>query len=303
MSFSLGKLADADNWLVSFSGGRTSAYMTKRLAEIAKGRKNLKVVFANTGEEHEETLKFVSRCEEFFGVDVTWLEAQVDERAGEGTKHKTVDFLSAARPNATDGPFEQVVKKYGIPNKSYPSCTRELKERPIWSYIRSLGWPKTDFAVPVGIRADEADRVSVVSRERNIVYPLVAWGIRKEDVLSFWRQQKFDLYVPEHLGNCCWCWKKSLRKHITLAIDTPHVFDAPQRFERLYGFAGPGAKNDPRRFFRQKMSVADIFAEAGKTKLALFRDPNFVADPALDVAGDCSESCEAFADGGQMGSV
>ena len=42
--------------VVSFSGGRTSAYMAKLLME--KSKSPLVFVFANTGKEREETLNF-----------------------------------------------------------------------------------------------------------------------------------------------------------------------------------------------------------------------------------------------------
>jgi hypothetical protein len=37
---------------------------------------------------------------------------------------------------------------------------------------------------------------------------LEAAGIVKEDVLSFWRAQPFDLELPEYLGNCTYCFLK-----------------------------------------------------------------------------------------------
>lgn len=30
----------------------------------------------------------------------------------------------------------------------------------------------------------------------------------KEDVLNWWKQQPFDLQIPEHLGNCVFCIKR-----------------------------------------------------------------------------------------------
>ena len=44
----------------------------------------------------------------------------------------------------------------------------------------------------------------------NFIYPLIDWDIEKEDILSWWEDQPFDLEIPEHLGNCVWCWKKCL---------------------------------------------------------------------------------------------
>ena len=49
------------------------------------------VVFANTGEENEETLKFVRDCAIKFKVDVIWVEANVNMESGKGTTHKIVN--------------------------------------------------------------------------------------------------------------------------------------------------------------------------------------------------------------------
>lgn len=75
------------NILVSFSGGETSGYMLQHI--ITKySNHNIEVVFANTGEENEETLEFIEKCSKVWNVKVTWLEY---ERLG----FKVVDFKTA----------------------------------------------------------------------------------------------------------------------------------------------------------------------------------------------------------------
>ena len=250
------------------------------------------VTFANTGQEDERTLQFVDRCDREWGLGVVWLEAVVDPRPHAGTRHRVVDFASASRAGE---PFEAVIAKYGIPNKAFPSCSRELKEHTMKSYIRhELGWKTGNYRTAVGIRADEIDRQSADAVKNGIFYPLIGWGVTKADVLAWWKQQPFDLYLPEHLGNCTWCWKKSLRKHLTLAVDHPHVFDFPRRIEPVYKDAGAGDGN--RRFFREKLTVFDIF-ERAQEPFEKFVDGNEVFDPELDVGGGCSESCDVFTDG------
>lgn len=63
------------NTRISFSGGRTSAYMLHQILE-ANGDlpKRAKVVFANTGREMPATLDFVQECSERWNVPITWLE-------------------------------------------------------------------------------------------------------------------------------------------------------------------------------------------------------------------------------------
>ena len=86
------------NILITFSGGRTSAFMCKLILESAKYDDCEKlIVYANTGKEHEETLKFIDRCDKEWNLGVVWLEADVQKEKGKGTKYKVVDFESASR--------------------------------------------------------------------------------------------------------------------------------------------------------------------------------------------------------------
>ena len=60
-----------DRISISFSGGKTSAYMTKMLLDHFRKHepwREIVVTFANTGQEHEETLKFVDRCDKVFAT-------------------------------------------------------------------------------------------------------------------------------------------------------------------------------------------------------------------------------------------
>ena len=49
--------------LVSFSGGETSAFMAQWLWKHKQDEYEMLFVFANTGQEKEETLQFVDKCE------------------------------------------------------------------------------------------------------------------------------------------------------------------------------------------------------------------------------------------------
>lgn len=283
----------ASRLVVSFSGGRTSARMLwgiMQRPELWPG--GIVVVFANTGQEHEQTLRFIGRVEEWLGLTIVGLEARVDPQHGAGTVHAHVDFTTASRDGA---PFEAVVKKYGLPGPGYLHCTRELKARPIRSYVETeLEWPRGTYSMAIGIRADEIDRVSATAEKEGIVYPLIDEGVTKADVLEFWQAQAFDLYLPEHLGNCVWCWKKSQRKHLTLASSNSEVFDFPARLEATYPFSGAGM--GPRRMFRQRWTTLDIRARA-RQPFVPFVDGNEAFDPELDTQAACGDTCEPFADG------
>lgn len=153
--------------VISFSGGKTSAFMSAMLFDLFAHREKV-VVFANTGLEHEKTLQFVHDCDRAWGLNVVWVEAEVNDEHGVATTHRIVDFDTASRNGE---PFERMIEKYGIPNVSYPHCTRELKQRPIHSYVKSLGW--AEYETAIGIRSDEIHRINRKEAEKNDwIYPL-----------------------------------------------------------------------------------------------------------------------------------
>src|SRR3990172_6881660 len=87
---------------ISFSGGRTSAYMLHRILEANKGLpKEAIVCFANTGKEEEATLKFVKDCSDNWHVPIIWLEYRVDKPGFE-----IVNYETASRSGE---PFETLI--------------------------------------------------------------------------------------------------------------------------------------------------------------------------------------------------
>jgi len=219
------------NLRVCFSGGKTSAYMTyKILNNLDKlPYDNVVVLFANTGQEHDKTLEFVNNCDKQLNFNTHWIEANVIYEKGKGTQSKLVNYSTASRDGV---PFEDVIKKYGIPSMSFPHCTRELKLNPLHHYTKNvLGWEDYDNAI--GIRTDETRRVSKFATKNGIVYPLIDWfPSNKEDINIFWEDMPFNLEIFEHQGNCKWCWKKSLKKHFLNLEKNPEWYDFPEKWKK-----------------------------------------------------------------------
>ena len=280
---------------ISFSGGKTSAYMLAMILEAKRAgiiTQPIHVTFCNTGLEHEETLKFVQRCDDHFEAGVVWLEAVVNYGERLSTSHKIVDFNTAARNGE---PFRDVVRKYGVSNKAYPHCNRELKLQVMKSYHRSIGI-NNKYSSAVGIRADEIRRISWDGMiENGIFYPCVDAGVGKADVNAYWQTMPFNLNIPEHYGNCVGCWKKSDRKLLTIAKNNPEQFKFFLDMERDHGFDGyfDGRPNqDPRVFFRNNRSAIDILAAAQKP-FEPFMDGKFIPfDDEMDEGDSCNDSCE-----------
>jgi len=204
--------------LISFSGGRTSAFMAAFINAHKKYNQWQKIfVFANTGKELPETLDFVNECDERWGLGVVWIEADINPTKGKGTNYKIVDFDSASRNGE---PFQSLIEKYGLPSKYYRHCTRDLKEIPIHKYAKSIFG--SDYLTAIGIRADEKHRLS---NDPKKVYPLAELGIDERAVRYFWDQQPFDLGIKDYEGNCDLCFLKSTRKRLTLINENPKIID------------------------------------------------------------------------------
>lgn len=289
---------------ISFSGGKTSAYMTKMLLDHFRKHepwRKVYVTFCNTGLEHEETLKFVERCDREFGFGVVWMEAVVNPERGKGIRHKIVNFETASRNGE---PFEAYIAKYGIPNAAFKQCNSRLKTDVMDDYRRSIGLKKGTFSTAIGIRADEMDRVSLTGMvTMNLFYPCVDAGVTKGDVREWWAHQSFNLNIPEHLGNCVTCWKKSKRKLLTIARDYPSAFDFMLRMEREHQWSGAKIRRDgqvvtePRVFFRKNETAEMLLREAAEGDFTPFEDDKFIPfDDDLDVGGSCGDSCEIGAD-------
>lgn len=280
---------------ISFSGGETSGFMSQWLMRNkAHEYDEVLCLFANTGQENEETLYFVDRCNREFGLNVIWLEADVYHGEKKGTGHKVVDFVSASRNGE---PFEEVIKKYGLPNQAYPHCTRELKLAPMKSYLRSIGWEAGTYDTAIGIRVDEVDRISPKHRELRLIYPLVSdCPMRKPQINEWWEKQTWRLELKGYQGNCKWCWKKTLRKHLTMLDENPEWYEFPDRMEKTYGLAGHNIDGNPRTMFRKNMTVDDMREIAAKGGWQPAEDDARVyvdqLELDLDTGGGCTESCE-----------
>lgn len=239
---------------VSISGGRTSAYLAIKLQNEYSDRYDLKFIYANTGKEHEETLLFLDRIDRKFNLNIVWLEAVINPIKNKGTTHKIISFETASREGE---PFEDMIKVYGIPNTSYPHCNRELKICAMNSYVKSIGWQHEFRAI--GIRADEDGRACDNAGKERKLYPLIDFfPTDKQDVLDWFKDKDYDLKLPEHLGNCVTCWKKSEPKLIRIMRDEPERFEFFDRMEKEHGLSGSNKDGTKRVFFRNNKSAEDL---------------------------------------------
>lgn len=219
-------LNEGENIVLSFSGGRTSAFMTIECLKLPRF-KDAVVIFANTGKEEEETLVFVNECDLYiqkhFNKEIIWLEYN----PAPGVWFNIVDFKTASRKGE---PFEALIlKRKYTPNRVTRFCTQELKIRPMKKFCqKKLGWKH--WTNMVGIRYDEPLRWSKnksVSRSEvfDVEHILVGWKIVKPFILDYFKKMPFDLQLEEYEGNCDVCFLKGKQKKQKIARKKPEKFD------------------------------------------------------------------------------
>ncbi len=223
------------NVQISFSGGRTSAFMLHQILE-ANGDlpDRCQVTFANTGKEMPQTLAFVNECSVRWNVPIVWIEY---DRSDGKVGYKVVDYNSCSMFGE---PFEVLLRfRKSLPNVAWRFCTQDLKILPMKRYLKSLGWQR--WTAAVGIRADERHRAKTDSKDRwSYWYPLGDAGVTKRDIHDFWNSQPFDLELDNvngatPLGNCDMCFLKSEKILAHIAKTMPGKADWWIRMEQETG--------------------------------------------------------------------
>jgi 3'-phosphoadenosine 5'-phosphosulfate sulfotransferase (PAPS reductase)/FAD synthetase len=266
---------------VSFSGGRTSAYMARQV-QLANPRKPITYLFANTGKEREETLRFVERCDREWGLGLVWLEFRNSEFG-----FSIVNYETASRQGE---PFEAAIRqRQYLPNPVTRYCTVELKIRTMHRYLKSLGWAdgNGEWDQMVGIRADEHRRVAKIRKRgtssetprEHMRLPLADAGVTLADIDRFWSNQAFALELPTVngktlLGNCDLCFLKGRQQTYSIIQSDLRSADWWARMETLVESGGR-----PVTFRKDRPSYAQMQAYA-RQQHVLFTD-------AVDDAIEC----------------
>lgn len=259
---------------ISFSGGRTSAYLLHEIVRAYDGKlpNDVHVTFANTGKEREETLRFVQECSVRWGVRVRWLEWR-DTPEG----YEEVGYNSASRNGE---PFERLIaKKQRLPNWQERWCTQYLKVLPMTAFAKSVGLEPCTYKEVVGLRYDEGLRIfkGMERAEKDghqVVWPLSKAKVTKPDVMAFWRAQPFDLGLEPWEGNCDLCFLKGrgIRKRTIRDEPSRAIWWNRQEVEQ-------GG------FFDRRDRVAELIAEVSAS-------PTLFDEPAEEYDVECGLTCE-----------
>lgn len=224
---------------ISFSGGRTSAYMLHKTLNAHDGElpDYAKVTFANTGKEMPETLDFVNDVAQNWGVNIVWLErfarhSRNDEPNKFVYETKVVDYDTASRNGE---PFEALLNTMGYtPAPMMRFCTAQLKIRAINEYLINTCGFETPFTSFIGIRGDEPRRAvklnGKIESGQEAYLPLYLDNVTASEVSNFWKNNNFDLNLPNengvnNLGNCDLCFLKGAKIRQSIIREKPELAD------------------------------------------------------------------------------
>ncbi|GFE73484.1 Nin-like protein [Novosphingobium sp. TCA1] len=273
--------------LVSFSGGRTSAYMLWHILDAYDGQlpDDVHVAFANTGKEREETLRFVHDCASHWGVRVRWLEwrtRRVKDDQGNvvpfDERFEEVGFNSASRQGE---PFQRLIEaKCRTPNAVQRWCTQELKVRVLKYFMQDQGYKH--WVNVIGLRHDEGHRVQRSLKPTRQCWvnavPLHEAKVDNRMVRAFWAAQPFDLQLLPFEGNCDGCFLKARPKLWEIERTAPGTLQWWSDMEE-----GPGKGR-----FVTEYSYRELMRDV-RRQPDMFAGGHFDLDPDMDA--DCGSWC------------
>lgn len=329
--------------VVSFSGGRTSAYLVHLMEQKRKAGEDVRYVFMDTGAEHPLTYKFIRDVVDNWGIDLTCLRVDVNPELGKGNGYKIVS-IDDIGPDLQ--PWIDITEKYGTPYFGGAFCTRTMKIEVCNHYCKDNF---SSYTTWLGMRIDEPARIwgeklfrlmrrmnfdnyamSSLYRELNLIksqeemvqileprflldtdtagkiagrvtdirktrqrFMAEVTEYEKEDILSWWRQQPFDLQVPEHLGNCVFCIKKGLNKVALAMRDEPEML---AQFRSV--IESKSVRVVERRQQENKIMYREGQSLEGVEQMYSGYERDDIAATIRGSggyeSGSCSESCEAF---------
>lgn len=184
--------------IVSVSGGKDST--ATLLTAIDRQAEGLRAVFADTGNEHPQTLDYIQYLSEMTGLDIEWVKADFSieiARKRARIESDDSDWPDDLRQSAlevlhpTGIPFlDLVLWKGRFPSRRAQFCTDFLKRRPFQDQIIKplLKAKEYDRIVTwVGVRRDEsAARADVTEWEMEFGNPDTGEGLWVHRPLATW---------------------------------------------------------------------------------------------------------------------
>lgn len=270
--------------VVSFSGGRTSAYLVHLMQ---KTDSDAAYIFCDTEAEHPKTYEFIRNVVKHWGIELICLRAKVSPEEGVGVRYEQISIDDIQTDLKA---FGDLTKKYSTPYVHGAFCSERMKKDIFDRYCKEhFG---KDFVTWLGIRADEPRRLNA---RQGVKFLADISDCEKLDILRWWKRQPFDLDLMEHLGNCVFCIKKGLGKLALAARDEPEL---AEQFMTMIDEAAEvrGQKRidrgmDKGMIYRGYQSLGGIIATFSSHSRS---DIVATLKNSHRYESECSESCEPY---------
>jgi len=204
------------NIICWWSGGVTSAVACKLAIDLFS-RDACRVVFIDTGNEHEDTYRFKDDCQKWYGLDIetiTALGEKYDKIQDVWIKHKSLNVAHGA------------------------ICSSELKRRVREKYEESINYEYKHQVF--GFDIDEPKRarsLKINHGHTKPIFPLLMHGLRKKDCIGIVQSEGIELPIMYQLGfhnNNCFgtgCVQGGIGYWQKMKREFPEKFDAMAEME------------------------------------------------------------------------
>ena len=204
---------DQERHVLGLSGGRDSAalavYMRQHYPEL-----DIEYFFTDTGKELPEVYEYLGRLEGFLGKPIMRLNPDRD--------------------------FDFWLKQYNnfLPSAQTRWCTRQLKIRPFEAWIKNDLEAGVRVKSYVAIRADEAGRSGMVSKQSNlqIHLPFVEHGLDKSAVIDVLEASGLGLptyYRWRSRSGCTFCFYQRKIEWVRLKEEHPEAYEEARSYEKV----------------------------------------------------------------------
>jgi len=204
---------ESERHVLGLSGGRDSAalavYIRQHHPEL-----DVDYFFTDTGKELPEVYEYLGRLEGFLGKPIHRLNADRD--------------------------FDFWLKQYNnfLPSPQTRWCTRQLKIKPFEEWIkRDLADGRIVHSY-VAIRADEAGRSGMISKQRDlhVHLPFVEKGLDKADIIELLDASGLGLptyYRWRSRSGCTFCFYQQKIEWVRLKEEHPDAYEEARSYEKV----------------------------------------------------------------------
>lgn len=134
--------------IISVSGGKDSTALL--LLALEQGVENIRPIFADTGNEHQETYDYIDYLEQSLNIEIVKVKADFTKQIARKRNYIVVNWRSEKVPQRIIDRALEVLKPTGNPfldlclwKGRFPStmaafCSAELKRNPIMQQVQEL---------------------------------------------------------------------------------------------------------------------------------------------------------------------